>query len=450
MMLFNLVFFQNTYKGLKNFNPDGIYLESGKSDVDFNRPIKNYKTLAYVLKRPEFLSETKSLVAKKKIIKESIGQKLFNTLWSQEVFLSANSKSLNNYNIRLNSLKGNKKHNFQKSLLAKFSKALFNGSIQVSLTGFSNSSTKNLSSLEYLWAKNFKLQALKINDIMQDSVNSKAINSIVNLFDKRLHLDHVPLFTISNHLGQMIISEPPTDLNIVNYQNPHSSTKTHYSNIYHGFFFISYQDAEEYMSYMKQYYKLDNKDLKIFTGNLKMFYKLMSKFDDRVCFRLIPDLRELSQLIKSYRHYRHISFHKNQKYGRNYFQGQPLYFVKQGKKNISYKLWKNSDKEHNLVFFNYDDAIKVCNKINMQIKKVNILAYNLEYFIQDQLQADINDSSSFFIIPSEKSYLFTKKSQLKDKSQLLYSSCLNGISSISLWSKRILWSLTSRKPIIHF
>ena len=202
------------------------------------------------------------------------------------------------------------------------------------------------------------------------------------------------------------------------------------------------------MTYIQRYYNLDEKKLKIFTCNFNMFYRLMSKFDNKVYFRLVPDLKEVSQLIKTYRYFRNISFHKKQRYGRNYFQGQPLYLIKGESCYISKK---QPSEKYNLAFTNYNEAISIYNKLRSQItgswhKKPNLVVYNLEHFIKDQINSNENYVHPFLIIPSYKSYAFTKNFQLSKSRQLVYNTLLQTASSIQLWSKRIFWSLTSRKP----
>lgn len=450
MILFNLMFFKDTSNYFRSFSIDSSHLETNIKKT--YKSVKKNTSLAYIFKNPEILSESKQDLARKDFIKQKMGQKFVNNLWRQKVFLSINNKALNKYNVGLNSISMNQRQNMHKYLVSKFSKALFEGSIQSSLLYDIGNSKSSLSSVQYLWGKTLQLQFLKMSSVLYNSEYQKNIKKLQNIINNNIDLNHLPLFTISNHLGQMIISEPPTEFNVSKYVKSYISTMHQNNNIYHGFFFTNYEDAQEYMLYIQRYYNLDNKKLKIFTCNFSTFYKIMNKFDREIYFRLIPDLQEVGELIKKYRYYSNVSFHASQKYSKTYFQGQPLYFIKNGKNEVSYSLSKKEQSQkYNLIFTNYSEALQVCNKLqnqvpNSQYHKPHLIVYNLEHFIKDQLSSNNITKDSFLVVPSKKSYMFTKQHQLKKSSESAYNTCIETISYIKLWSKRIFWSLTSRKP----
>ena len=447
MILFNLIFCKNTLNVSSNFNKEPFYLEK-KMEVP-SRLRKKQQKLAYILKDPSILSENKQDLAKNKYIKKNIGQNIVDNLWGKTVFLSLNKRSSNQYNFNL--LNINKHQTEQKSLVSKFSRSLFDGSIEVSLSSNLNNEIKPLLDIEYLWVAKIKSQWLKIQEIFQESLYDKKIANIHKVLNKKLNMHSLPLFTVSNNLGQMIIAEPPTDLNGLEYKRSYKSVKSYKNHLYHGFFFTNYRDAEEYMYYIQHFYKLDQKKLRIFTCNFHTFYHIMDKFQDSVCVRLIPDLKEVSNLIKQYQYYRNISLYKGQNYDKNSFQGQPLYLIKTSPSNLSYNLFHNSTEQYSLAFLNYDDAIQVSNKLKKRhpeknIKKINLLVYNLEQFIQDQVKVSTEDAEPYLIVPSKSSYLFIKQHQIKNSQRLFSNSYLDAVSYIILWSKRVFWSLTSTKP----
>lgn len=449
MILFNLIFFKDISDVSTRLSKHPLSIRT--STKKYQSSFKRNARLAYILTNPEVLSQNNQILAKKNFVSKQLGQNFLNSSWKQEVFLSLNNKYLNKYNVNLYSLNANKSKNVQKSLISAFSRSLFNGSIQAKLISGYNDSRNNLFSIQYIWSKNLKLQFLKINNIFKTSSYYKSIKSRQNIFNKNLSLNNIPLFTISNHLGQMVISEPPTDLNISKYTEPFMGVKSHYNQIYHGFFFANYKDAEEYLNYIKTYYSLEAKQLKIFTCNFSTFYNLINRFDHAISFKLIPDLQEVSQLIKKYRYNSKVAFHKKQSYGKNHFKGQPLYVVRNSLINVTDRLSQRENQKLDFLFLSYSDARDIFNKINAQTLDVgqnsmSILVYNLENFIQDQIKVKANQLNTFVVIPSKESYIFTKTYQLKKSSELLYKDCLNRISSINLWSKRIFWSLTSKKP----
>ena len=441
MMLLNLNFFQETFNPIKC-----RFIESRQEQA--SRSVTNYTALAYIFKNPDFLSKSNDQIAKKKFFRQASHSKFLDNLWQQELYLSMNNKSLNRYNVRLNSLTLNKGKNVNKSLLSSFSKSLFYGSIQSSFNKTLHGSINNVSSINYSWVKVLKSYFCKVQYLFGATVFHQKVKEIDSTLNTYLDLTHIPLFTVSNHLGQMIIAEPPTELNVSKSSQSYFS-EYNSSNMYHGFFFANYEDAQEYMLYIQKLYNLDSRNLKIFVSSFSTFYSIMSKFNSDICFKLVPDLKEVSELIKKYRYYRNISFYKNQKYNSFSFQGQPLYFVKNGEnKFFSYSSQQQLSLEYNLVFTNYNDALRVYRKLsNYKLghysKTPQIIVYNLESFIKDQLKD--KNSTRFLVVPSKTSYVFTKKYHWKDYSQLLYNDCLEVVSSVSLWTKRILWSLTSRK-----
>ena len=450
MILFNLMFFKDSSNYLRSFNVDSSYVETNVKKT--YKSIKKNTGLAYVLKNSEILSESKYSLASKNFVKQSLWQKIFNNLWEQGIFLSVNSKVLNKYDVELNSLNMSQGQNMHKHLVSKFSKSLFEGSVQSSLVYDINNSTNSLLNVEYLWGKILKMKFLSIHSLLQKNEYHENIKKIRNILDKKINLNYVPLFTVSNHLGQMVISEPPTDLNISHYVKSYTPKINQNSNFYHGFFFTSYEDAQEYMLYIQRYYNLDSTRLKIFTCNFRAFYKIVNKFSHEIYFKLVPDLKEVSELIKKYRYHNDLSFYKKQKYTRSSFQGQPLYFVKNGEDYISNDMYNTQKlQKYNLVFTSYNDALQFCDRLQSKIpsfkfKKRNLVVYNLEQFIKDQLSFDIHDQNSYLVVPSKTCYTFTKGDQLIQSSQIAQLRIVEIVSYVKLWTKRIIWSLTSRKP----
>ena len=450
MILFNLMFFKDTSNCLRSFDVNSSYFEQNVTKS--SNLIRKNVGLAYVLKNSEILSESKYTLSKKNFEKQNIWRKFFNNIWEQEIFLSANSKTLNKYNVELNSFSVNQSQNMQKYLVSQFSKSLFDGSIQSSLSYDISNYKSSLSDIEYSWGKMLKMQLLSINTLFQKNEYYKNLKKIKNILDRQINLNYLPLFVVSNNLGQMVISEPPTDLNISKYVKSYTSTINQNSNLYHGFFFTNYEDAQEYMLYIQKYYNLDDKRLKVFTCSFSAFYNIMNKFNHEIYFKLVPDLKEVSELIKRYRYQNNIVFHKKQKYSKASFQGQPLYFIKNGTDDIPHDVCKEQKiQKYNFLFTNYNDALQFSNRLkgelsNSKFKKRSLMVYNLEHFIKDQLSVNVNNQRPFLVVPSKTSYSFTKQYRLKQSSQSAQVHFAEIVANIKLWSKRIFWSLTSRKP----
>ena len=453
MMFFNLLFYKDFYNRLKDLslNTSPVLNTTGEWD----RLSKSKTSIAYILKDQNSFLDSKSSLAVKTIEKQKIGSRLTNSTWAQDIFLSLNNKSLNKYNVQINSLKINQGQSPSKSLILKFSRCLFDGSIQVSPTSNRRYSKDNLAGIQYSWAKNLKLKYIQLHNIFSLNSNNKKNDKFSSVFSQKINLDQIPLFVISNHLGQMIISEPPTDLTVSKHFFSDSSISNQCSNTYYGFFFTDHKDAQEYMKNIEKAYPIKSDTLKIFTCNFYTYYKALNNSKDNIYFKLIPDLMEISNLIKKYKNSRHLLFHKEQAFGRNYFKGQPIYLIKNGDLNVSMDISQKQNKSYNIVTLNYQEAIELSNRFNKNYfpnnkQKMNMLVYNLEDFVQNQLKPEYENSSPFLVLPSRESYLFVKHDQLLQKDSLLSFNYLNTFSSISLWSKRIFWSLTSRQPSVYF
>ena len=441
MIFFNLISLQDSshYTASHHYRLDTNLISLNKSS---NRS----KGLAYVFKKPKELSDSKKMISEKEFIKTSSSREFFNSLWQQDIFLSVNHRSLYKYNMDIHSIDIFKHQKRQKSLLSKFGKALFYGSIQCSWTSSLSTPKKPFSSINYPWTKVFRLQILKAQNLFFNGSYTNYIHDIQSLLKYRINVKCLPVFTVSNHLGQMIISEPSKEY----------SGFSHMKKIgplidqrYHGFFFVNHEDAKEYLQHIQSKYNLENEKLNIFTCDLNIFYNIMSSSSKEVSFRLIPDLKELSLLVKYNRYKKNLSFHKNQRQGRRFFQGQPLYYVHYGEEALSHIV---SNTKYTLLFTNYNDALKTANVLKLKssqssLQKFQVIAYNLEQFIGDQLKVKDNYKERFLIIPSKSSYLFTKTNYLYKKRQLVYNKCVESISYVNLWFKRFFWSLTSKRPV---
>ena len=441
MIFFNLIFLQDS----SHYTPSHYSCLDANSILP-NRSLKRNIGLAYVFKKPKELSDSKRMISEKNFIKTSPRREFFNNLWQQDIFLSINHRSLYKYNMDIHSIDILKHQRRQKSLLSKFGKALFYGSIQCSLTSSLNTSKKSFFTINYPWAKVFRSQMLKAQNLLTNSSYPNRIRDIQSLLESRVNVKCVPVFTISNHLGQMIISEPSREYSEFLHMK---STDFPINQRYHGFFFVNYEDAKEYLQCIQSKYNLEKEKLNIFTCDLNIFYNIMSSHGEKVSFRLIPDLKELSFLVKDNKYKKNLTFHKNQKQGRRFFQGQPLYCIHYKEEALSHVV---SNIKYTLLFTHYNEAVKTANALQLKsspslLQKPRVIVYNLEQFISDQLKVKDNHKEKFFIVPSKSSYLFTKKNYLYKKNQLAYNKCVESVSYMNLWLKRVFWSLTSRKPI---
>lgn len=449
MILFGLTVSQNITELFRDFT---LEYKTRPNFFTYSYSISRSLPVAYAVNSPEILTGNKMDLVKKKFIQKNYWQKIVNSAWRQVIFLSIPSKSYDRYVVELNYLDSQKDQGSNKRLISNFSKSLLEGSV-TSLISAKLISPLAVSSVQYVWRKSFNLKQEKILSFFQSDPRKDYFKSAKKYFVSNAFADHFPLFVVSNYLGQMIISEPPTELeksrDMFDYIVPRPQSKR----LHQAWFFTSFEDAQEYMASIADYYDLKKDHLKIFICSFSNFYDIVNKFGNKVYFRLIPDLKEVSDLVRKYRTYRNISFHKRQNYTSTSFQGQPLYVLKTKQRYGDFysNIGLNSLGNHHLLFTNYVTACNVLKKITdksfalKKLHKHDFLVYNLESFIQDELSKD-NPTSSFLLVPSENTYWFTKKYFLQKKANMINYNISKRLLSIHLWSKRVLWSLTSKQP----
>jgi len=415
-------------------------------------------------------------------ISRNFWQKIFNQYWQETIFVSIPNQSSENY---INKLKNNGlsiyKANDYKNFLSNFSKALMKGQIKVDLINQSNNNTnkKSLSSLrnnniyiKYVWKKgiNWYLSLFfsKYNNIKSQLINQNKINTI--------RQTSLPIFTLTNNSNQIIMSESPDQIllnkNILqlfnNLYNKLIVKNINLKTLYTGLFFINPEDAYEYQEYILSKYKISSRDsnIKFFIGQFNLYLRLIKLSINNSDFRLVPDLQEVSELIYNYQYYKNIKIDKDQLYGRNYFQGQPIYIIKPiivknkytGRKhyiNYTYNL-QTSNKlvKYKAIFFNYQTAMMAWNKFKedngqYQFPKLpSIYVSNLEKFLQKS-HSDQKQEQSYIFIPSIKTYKFIKsfkeKEKIERKNIWKYNFVSRNLYLKGLF-KRVVWSLTSRQP----
>nr|WDZ67902.1 hypothetical protein [Gracilaria vermiculophylla] len=402
--------------------------------------------------------------------------KLINKYWQEKIFLSIPSVDSEKYINQLKSEGILVCKNEQKKFLLDFSKSLLSGRIETSLN-FSNTNSKKSPYLSYIWKKGFNFAIPKkiTFPLFHDktlSLNKEQVN-----FLRQLDNQPVPLFLVVNHFNQMILADSTET--IVSNSNILDQLYRWYYNkfllneqnrpIYYGLFFINPMDAKEYMKYISRQHKFSsgNDKFNLFLSPLSIYYKFTRINLSNVQFRIIPDLEEISRLLYRYRYYRNLKFYKYQKYGKSFFQGQPIYIIEPfsayDKKNGKVKLLNyyygdkfnlnHSNKEFSAIFTNYVTLLKAWKKFKQKHVEYNIpskpkvLIYNLEDFIKkNEYNSNIKDKN-ILLIPSQTSYQFIKHYQFVNKDNRLKRIFSNKFLSLKILSQRIIWSLTTRQPI---
>nr|YP_009511221.1 hypothetical protein [Gracilariopsis longissima]AXI97098.1 hypothetical protein [Gracilariopsis longissima]UAD89014.1 hypothetical protein [Gracilariopsis longissima] len=402
--------------------------------------------------------------------------KLINQYWQETIFLSISNSSSEEY---INQLKLQGVlicKNEQKKFLLDFSKALLAGRIETTLD-FNKTSQNFDKSIAYVWKKglNFSLPN-KFWSLFINNKNNK-LNTEQLILLKALQNQPLPLFTITNNLNQIILAksleETNYNLNLIDKIYKWYYHKFIFNEqipaIYHGLFFMHPVDAIEYLNYIKDNYNISNKEsqLKLFSIQLGTYYKLTRMNMRSLEFRLIPDLNEISKLLYQYRNYKNLKFDKNQKYGKNFFQGQPIYTIEPfwafNKNTHKKELLKynyrsnfninNKNNQNKVIFTNYETVLKAWQKFSQESiiykipQKPQILVSNLENFIKQYEYSKTINKHNILFIPTIHSYKFIKQDVNIKPRNKINQIFRNKFFYFKILTQRIIWSLTSRQPI---
>nr|UAD88809.1 hypothetical protein [Gracilariopsis chorda] len=415
-------------------------------------------------------------ISNKTLISRRFLGKLINQYWQETIFLSISNSLSEKYTNQLKLQGVLICKNEQKKFLLDFSKALLAGRIETSLD-FNKTNQNFDKSIAYIWKKglNFSLPN-KFWTLLINNKNNKLSKEQIILLNK-LQNQPLPLFTITNNLDQIILAksleETNYNLNLIDkiykwYYHKFIFNQQKQA-MYHGLFFVHPIDAVEYLNYIKDNYSISNpnkdKELNLFSSQLGTYYKLTKMNMQSLEFRLIPDLNEISKLLYQYKKHKNLKFDKNQKYGKNFFQGQPIYIIEPfwafNKKThkmelLEYNYTSNINSkvvQYKAIFTNYEIALKAWQKfsqesINYKIpRKPQMLVFNLEDFIKKyEYIKEINKDNILFI-PNTQSYKFIKKDiNIKPQSKI-NQIFINKFFYFKILTQKIIWSLTSRQPI---
>ncbi|MGH0883564.1 hypothetical protein, partial [Bacillus paranthracis] len=329
--------------------------------------------------------------------------------------------------------------------------------------------------LEYVWEKglNFPLPKHVFSSIFEN----KKLNENQTKLLSQLKQNNFPLFTVVNSDKKMIIAEPSEQL--ISNQGVIDQLYQWYSNkflcqedhrlSYQALFFTNPLDALEYknhIEYKNDKYKLvsNSNNLYVFPSSLDFYYKLITKNQVKVQFNVIPDLKELGNLVYKYQYKNNLFFHKKQAYSECSFQGQPIYliqpiFVKhkytnQVKKIEYFYEVKNSNinQDYKAIFVNYEIALLAWQKFIQKYSdykmpyKPQVLVYNLEDYLGDYVKDNKSQSNRILFVPGLESYQFLQ-SGIGFAQTTIIEKCADILVYLKVCFKRMIWSLTSKQPV---
>jgi len=435
--------------------------------------------------RPIFISKLSNKLLNKTIdyrfVSRNFWNKLVNQYWQEIVFISTANKISDDYTNRLK-LQGflTYQGNYQKKFLSDFNRDLIQGKIELDLVKNSKENEipfhkqKSSTYLKYIWRKGLNwyiYNVYKYYLVLKKSFSDKKSISLTAL-NKKADFHNLPIFMLLNQNNRIIISESPDQIflkkNTLNlfhsWYNQHVIKNVVQKKAYLGLLFINFKDASEYKDYITSkyinFYNHKYSFLKLCASQMNTYYRLIYSYAYNTEFRLIPDLKEVSSLIKKYQYYRHIILDKDQLIGNNYFQGQPVYIIQPihtkdlkfnnpEKVDYFYNVYRNNKLiQYKAVFFNYNTAINAWHKFKFDYpyynlpNKPNLYVSNLEKFMKTLVEKDI---SHYVFIPSLETYHFIKYYKYSKKN--IHDSFGNYLVNIKSQAKQIFYSLLSKYPI---
>lgn len=457
------------------------FLLQQKNHIEYNVILRNHS-----INQNQILIATRSQYAQKtlesstsstfydKLVSRNIWQKIINRYLQETVFLSFSNNLTIDYINKLKNMGLSVYDSSQSRLfLNNFSRDLISGKINISdkyhndFLVYSLGSKDNLH-IKYTWLKFFNFGSINFLKFT-DHIGKTLSQYLTSLSSDSFSL---PLFVLVNNNYEIIMSESVDELPTLSsgfdfykiisnrlLQN-HNNKRNHICLL-----FANYNDALEYKNYIsyKNYKSTSLLDIKIIPSNINIYNKLKQSYNDEVDVRLIPDLEEISSLVNEYSKYENISFNDSQKYGQNFFQGQPLYQIKpfnikdNNQKVLNSRdiyFLKNSKRYTilNTCFLNYYTAFNAWQQLieensHLQLpSNPQLLVSNLESFIKDKQDTKFFNNITF--LPSLENYLSIKKSvqfSIKGQHRLQYW-LSNQRMYIKTLCYRIFWSLTSRQP----
>lgn len=480
-----------------------IYIINNKNKTLTNQQTFNHSHLTNILEirptlRNKVLKSKRNLAAINidiKSMKEKTSNKLYSDIkniiinhqiwhkyWQEFLYISSNYPELNNFEDIVS--KNYFYHNPQieelenKRMEESLKYYLLDGRIKVLYPRFSNTQSLPDASIKYTWRKSInRIFSLYFHSLYHSKCQCFCLNRVQNHILLALKKQKFPVFIVINGFNQIVINEPEHLINtkqkfgnqlLKSVYSIFTLSREYSLPLREAYIFINPIDAIEYYTYIKSQYPKSAKqlELKLFAGSLDEFYKINRLAIPHTQFRLLPDLKEVGKLVTQYQYKNNVNFDYKQVYGKNYFQGQPIYFIEP----IIYKYialtmqpcyFPNSldlnQKEYNCIFTTYQDAIVAWGKYRRKFpqhtlnKKPTLTVYNMESFLKENENQVVNNKIiqlNFRFVPSQETYQYIKKLQ-KNKSDNS-SSIINLKKSFSLlvqvWTNRILWGMLRRNP----
>nr|BDA98085.1 hypothetical protein [Proteomonas sp. NIES-1005] len=267
----------------------------------------------------------------------------------------------------------------------------------------------------------------------------------------------VPIYTVVNGNNELIVASPRVN-------PPRSSTEwleDKYSEFFQwkrdegpvqvGLFFMNREDAE---MYLQEVCKRDPRGaeisgLSIKTVGLNVFYETNRTSPPKVQVKLIADLKEVT--LATANQNKSVGIHPKQKLSQGTFQGVPMYILRtqEVKNNL---IQASILKDQALHFFSIDDALKALHTVfpNQKGLSPHLELYNLENYILDLEQTNVDNINKNVFVPTYESYVANKMTQAEEQlekkkplQEVIRNDFESKLKSLQRLYKGVLWLLTS-------
>jgi len=359
-------------------------------------------------------------------------------------------------------IKTHKDKNHHSLFYKEIFKALLTKQIHVtnSPIELKNIDNKIISVQKYIWSKGFKSPQFYSSMGGDNYVNTSSISTKFIMEQ----LSSSPVFVVKNGFNEVILGHPLSRIK----RTALKQIAFSFSNVFHqpvatsptsnGLFFFHPDDAIEFKNFLqsKCFEASKHMGIKIQPIGLHVAYKMNRKFAGDIQFRFIPDFKEVGDLIFKHQKAKNLIFHENQYYGKDFFQGQPIYMIqpiniKHRNGKISTIKFTGLNDKREVVFTNLEAANKSwTNFIKTEpylkrIKKPTLLVYNLESFLKDKEILYRADLTKFVVVTNKSAYITTKESiaipYSKSLSKHLKLNIKPQLFFIKLWMRRLLSTL---------
>nr|YP_010338012.1 hypothetical protein MW591_pgp018 [Timspurckia oligopyrenoides]UNJ17597.1 hypothetical protein [Timspurckia oligopyrenoides] len=350
----------------------------------------------------------------------------------------------------------------------KLSDALFKEKLRVAMSLEEKQENKKTAkdypdSIKQTWEKLINPKVL-IEAYRKGSIKQPLNDKQENLANR---LSSTPVFVLTNNLDHMIMGFRPEDLkkNIFdNFQgNKYDSSDNVTDRI--SFFFFNPNDALDLKNSITSLHKYTSNQIGVNLQpvGLDEAYRFNRMEPSGTEFRFIPDFDEIVNLLFIYKKYKNIKFDHRQKYGKDYFQGQPIYKILPLRKKIDgqtqileYTGKYNPLSSKHIFFFTNFKSLEYAwqefrqrNQVLNLPKTPQVIVYNLEGLLKDYEKKNVDDQNNFSIVTNNAGISLVK--EYSENQQVYYNftdvvahKFKYQLTWLKIWVDRLIWALRNR------